>query len=128
MILDTTVIFDLIRGDDSLVEKIRKLEENNIPFWTTSISVFEIWQGMEEETEEKKEKIQALLNSLGIFFFDIDCAKEAGLIHSSLREKGKTIDPEDSMIAGIAKVHGEKILTRNVAHFNRVKSVEIETY
>ena len=37
-------------------------------------------------------------------------------------------DPEDAMIAGIAKVHGEAVITRNVRHFVNIERVEIEKY
>jgi predicted nucleic acid-binding protein len=32
------------------------------------------------------------------------------------------------MIAGIAKVHGKKLLTRNLRHFQGIEGVEVEPY
>ena len=32
------------------------------------------------------------------------------------------------MVAGIAKVHGEKVLTKNTKHFRGVEEVSIESY
>lgn len=129
MILDTTALIDLLSGDFSIKEKIKKLYENNVALLFTSISVFEIWQGSEDiENKEKVEKIHSLLNSLNSFNFDIDSAKEAGSIHAKLKKKGQAIDPEDSMIAGIAKLNNETLLTRNVKHFSRVEGLGIEFY
>jgi tRNA(fMet)-specific endonuclease VapC len=74
------------------------------------------------------EKIHSLLDSFGYFNLDIPSSKEAGLIHAGLRKKGQIIDPEDSMIAGIAKFHGEVVLTRNLKHFSRIHDLKIESY
>ncbi len=51
-----------------------------------------------------------------------------GSIYGELLAKGETIDPEDAMLAGIAKSHHEKVLTRNVKHFSRIEGLTIETY
>ena len=129
MILDTTTIIDILRGNEEILNKIKGLENKNEPLMTTSISVFEIWQGNEDISNiKKRKKIQELLNSLITLNFDVDSAKEAGSIHGMLRKKGRMIDPEDSMIAGIAKVQNEKVLTRNVSHFQRIEGITIESY
>jgi predicted nucleic acid-binding protein len=38
------------------------------------------------------------------------------------------VDPEDAMVAGIAKVHGEKVLTKNLKHFQGIEGVNVESY
>ena len=38
------------------------------------------------------------------------------------------IDPEDAMIAGIARTNKQRIITRNVKHFSDIEGVEIENY
>ena len=38
------------------------------------------------------------------------------------------IQPIDCMIAGIALIRKEKVLTRNVKDFSKIKDLEIETY
>ncbi len=129
MILDTTAIIDLLRGSNAVINKIKELERKNIPLVITSISVFEIWQGTKDIADEgKMEKIYSLLESLGSLSFDIPAAEEAGSVHSHLKKEGKIIDPEDSMIAGIAKIHHETILTRNIKHFQRISGLKLESY
>ena len=129
MILDTSAIIDLLRGEQGIIKKVEDLDKKNLPISLTSISVFEIWQGSQDITNAKKlEKIQFLLNSIGTFYFDTSTAKEAGNIHALLKNNGQMIDPEDSMIAGIAKFHNEPILTKNTKHFGRIPSLEIESY
>jgi predicted nucleic acid-binding protein len=38
------------------------------------------------------------------------------------------MDPEDAMIAGIAKSNNKKILTRNLKHFQGIENVTTESY
>src|SRR3989344_1461244 len=129
MILDTTAIIDFLRGEPKIIEKIKNLEEKNVPIYLTSISVFEIWQGVKDLLDEKKrEKINNLLEATANFSLDISSSKEAGSNPGLLKKEGIIIDPEDSMIAGIAKINREKILTRNIKHFQRINGIMIETY
>ena len=129
MILDTTAIIDILRGQKDVIGKIKNLEERNETFYITTISVFEIWQGASDIKDSRKsEKIRFLMETINSLSFDIPSAKEAGLIHSLLRKEGKIIEPEDSMIAGIAKVHNEILLTRNIKHFSRISELKIESY
>jgi predicted nucleic acid-binding protein len=129
MILDTTFLIDLLDNDPRAVKKSQELDARNNAIFTTTISVFELWQGVSDVKHTKKlEQINTLLDNLGLFVLDKESAKIGGKIHSELCSRGLTIQPEDSMIAGICLKHGKKILTRNIKHFSRIGSLEIETY
>ena len=125
MILDTTIVVDLLRGEETAIRKLKELETQHIPMSTTSITLFEIEQGM---TERQREKILSLWKSLNILSFDAAAAQEAGTIHRALKKNGQLIDPEDSMIAGIALVQHEAVITRNLKHFERIPSLKVESY
>ena len=43
-------------------------------------------------------------------------AKQAGLLHQSLRDEGTPMDPEDCVIAAIALEHNRMLVTRNIFH------------
>ncbi len=128
MILDTSVMIDILRSNKETLNKIKELEDKNIPLITTSITVFEIFQGISFVNEKNRDKIYNLFESINILNFDDHSARAAGIIQSDLKKQGKIIDPEDTMIAGIAKINTEVILTRNKKHFERIKGLEIETY
>ncbi len=129
MILDTSFIIDLLRGNKSAVNKVTDLENSSKPVLATTISVFEIWQGIADfKNEDKKQRILDMISSFGLLVLDFESAKEGGEIHSKLEKKGVPIEPEDSMIAGIAKVHNETLLTKNIKHFSRIDGLRIETY
>ena len=129
MILDTTFIIDLMKNRAPALVKAQELEKYYTPTLTTTISVFELWQGLEDiHNEEKEEQIERFLSSIGLLGFDLESAKLAGQIHAELERRGELIQAQDSMIAGIAQQHGEPILTRNVEHFRRIKGIMVETY
>ena len=129
MIMDTTVLIDLLRDRQDAVIKLKELQKRNVPLFLTSISVFELWQGISDvHNERKSQQLYNLLESLGAFIFDIPSAKASGIIHAGLKKEGQMIDSEDSMIAGIAKTNNETLLTRNVKHFQRVPGLKVESY
>ena len=128
MILDTTVIIDILREDSKTIDKIKEIQKSTAAILTTSITVFELWQGLEIKDSKKREKILNILQSIGLLSFDFNSAKEAGNIYRELRKKGITIDAEDTMIAGIAKIYNETLLTRNVKDFRRIENLKVEGY
>ena len=129
MIFDTSFLIDLMNKDPSAVLKSNSLEKNNAPCFATSISIFELVQGIVkcQKPEHEKQKILEIFASLSILSFDQDSALVAGEIHGLLSKQGIPIDAEDSMIAGIAKRYTQPILTRD-KHFRRIKDITIETY
>lgn len=129
MILDTSFIIDLMKNNGNALEKAKELERSSLPVRATAISVFELWQGLEDiQNEKKREKIELFLSSMGLLSFDVYSAKKAGTLYAELERKGETIEPEDCMIAGIALFHDETILTRNKKHFEKIKNLKIKSY
>lgn len=130
MIADTTFLIDLMRDDESAVEKETKLEEDGIPVYLTTVSVFELYVGLNLSSKRVHEsrKIGRVLGNLQILPLDFVSAKEAGEIYAYKKRSGATIDPEDAMIAGICRTTGESVLTRNINHFSGIEGVELEPY
>ncbi len=128
MLLDTTVLIDLIKEEAVAVEKIKRLEEKKVALVTTTVSIFETLRGLHGSNARKQTEFFALAKRLPVFVFDFDSALTASYIHSELVQKGRGIEPEDCMIAGIAKMHNETVLTRNQKRFGRISGLTIETY
>ena len=124
MILDTTFVIDFFKNSRPAVLKLKNLDEKGETILITSITIFEIWQGI---GPEKEGSISSFAESIEILDFDSKSAKRAGEIHSGLKSKGALINVGDSMIAGIAMHNGQTLLTRD-EHFARVKGLMIETY
>jgi len=131
MLLDTSFLIDLLRGKNpAALERAKELDEKFERKSIASISVMELWRGaMQSHLQEvEKKDINNLLSSLLIHPFNENEAKKAGEVEAELKKSGKMIDLEDIMIAGVALVHNETILTRNKKHFSKIKGINIESY
>lgn len=130
MLLDTSFIIDLLRGRKTAVDKIKMLEADSLSTNISSPSIFELFVGISltKKPSSEKKKIMDILLSWGTLTLDSECAALAGNIHGQLIKEGQPIDPEDSMIASIAIVNNETLLTKNTKHFSRVPDLKIEGY
>ena len=130
MIADTCFIIDIMRNNPEAIAKAQEIEKNNTPLLVTAPTVFELNVGLSLSSKplEEKEKIQEVLDSLPFIPLDYTASIEAGRIYGDKRKQGETIDPQDAMIAGIARSVGEKILTRNIKHFSGIEKVSIDSY
>ncbi|MCL5252737.1 MAG: hypothetical protein M1351_01405 [Candidatus Thermoplasmatota archaeon] len=65
---------------------------------------------LSKKSSEKKATVHSVISSMPVFPMDFESASEGGLIFAARKKKGRTVDPEDGMIAGIAKLNHETIL------------------
>lgn len=129
MILDSCFLIDFLNNKKEAVEKYDELKKRQEELFITTVSVFEITQGISKHHEQEKiDKIRDFLKSISCYYFDFESAQIAGEIMKELREKGKQTDVGDAMIGGIALAHNQTILTRNTKHFERIKNIKTETY
>ncbi len=130
MIFDTTFIIDIMKKDNNAVIKLQELIKKGEPQFITSLSIFELFSGIARSKKQydERNKIIEILNGQIIISLDNSSAEIAGEIDGTLIKEGQMIDPVDCMIAGIALVKKEKILTRNIKDFKKIKKLEIESY
>jgi tRNA(fMet)-specific endonuclease VapC len=130
MILDTDFLIDLMEGKSNALKRKDKLNEDRENYRTTALTIFELWFGlaMSKKPESEKEKILSALSGIDTLKLSRESAEKAGEIHGSLTKKGETIGATDSMIAAIALLENEAILTGNSRHFSRVPGLRIESY
>ena len=127
--LDTDLLIAILRGKNEAYPTVLKLDEEAKEA-TTSISAFELFFGAykSERKSENLKEAQKLLERLEVIPFDTSAAKRAGEISANLLKKGEPIDFRDAMIAGIALEKNLTLLTRNKAHFSRIKDLEVQTW
>ncbi|MDO8660491.1 MAG: PIN domain-containing protein [Candidatus Woesearchaeota archaeon] len=130
MIIDTSFIIDLMRGNLPAKTKLVLLESLSTPLIIPTPTIFELCAGAEQSSDPSKEliKINSVLAGQTICVLDLESAQLGGKIHGLLKRKGQSIDLGDSLIAGIALTHHEPVLTRNVKDFSRVPGLRVETY
>ncbi len=116
-------------NEPSAVAKARHLEKQS-PLLVGAPTIFELFVGisLSKKAAEEKDRVVSVMESLPQLPLDFASSSEGGLIYGKKLSAGLKIDPEDAMLAGIAKVHGEAILTRNIKHFSGVEGVAVETY
>ncbi len=130
MLADTSFIIDLMIGDKAAVEKAKEIEAKNTPLTVSAPTVFELYIGLSlsRKPEEEKNRILTIIESLPFLSLDLESSREGGRIYGEKKRSGSMIDPEDAMIAGIARAHSEKVLTRNPKHFQGIDGVNVEVY
>lgn len=130
MILDTSFVIDLMDNEENAAKKYHELLRRGEPQKLTVVTLFEIYSGIIQCTmpEEEKNKVQKIVAGQILLHLDPNAAKMAGKIDGESSIKGQKIEPTDSMIAGIALIKKDTLLTRNVKHFSRIPELEIETY
>lgn len=130
MILDTSFLIDLMNNEEGAVKKLDELTKREETKFITCASVFELFTGvkMGEKIEEERYKVIGVLKGQAILNLDKFSAEKGGEVNGELRSEGRGINSLDCMIAGIALVKGEKVLTRNVKDFGKIKGLMIEEY
>lgn len=127
--LDTSFIIDLLAGTASVQYLKDELEKTEQRFAVPAPVLMELWQGanLSKAVQKEKDKIEELLFSLEILPFEEQSAKEAGEIMSILRKAGALINTEDIMIAAIAKVNNEKLVTAD-GDYTRIPGLKVLKY
>ncbi len=126
--LETTFLIDLLRGSQEIKDLKEELEKEGL-LSVAAPSVMEIWAGAMTAnlSQKNKTKINELISSLSVLPLDERSAKEAGEIEAKLLKSGSTIEVEDTMIAAICIVNGEKLVTRD-EHYAKILGLKIMKY
>ncbi|MBI4448409.1 PIN domain-containing protein [Candidatus Woesearchaeota archaeon] len=130
VILDTTVLVDLLRGDEDASELVKVLEKKGVPLTISTVTAQELVRGAyrSRSPDKEMEKVDVVLAGVTTIPFDLECAKITGRIEAVLLSLGRMIDAEDVQIAGTALARNAQIITRNAEHFSRIKGLSIQTY
>lgn len=129
MILDTSFLIDVLRGENTVAEAVQTVDERGTA-QVSSVTVMELWEGIHlaESSERERKVTENLLTDVRELPFDRECATTAGEVNARLQRNGTPIEAADVMIAATALVHDVPVVTNNVDHFERVDELEILTY
>jgi len=129
VILDTSFLVDVLRGDDAVVEWERRLDGETLGL-VTSVSVMELWEGIQlaDASSEERAAVRTLLEGLVDVAFDRPAAMRAGQLNAVLRRRGEPVAVEDVMMGAVALERDEPVLTRNASDFERLPDLEVVTY
>jgi len=128
--LETDFLIALIRKDEKAIAKLRKLIENGERLTTTPINAAELFKGAykSKNVDENLKVVRGILSRLTLLDFNLTASEIYGQISTELEKRGEPIGEMDTLIASIALAHNERILTRNVKHYSRIRGLELETW
>lgn len=123
--LDTSVLLDLSGRSGAPAKRRARLKLESLAgageeLVTTRFTVAELWVGVARTRTPRAEqrKVEALLAPLNVLDFDQNAAIVFGYIVGDM----------DSLIAAVCRVHGHKIVTRNVRHVDVIPGLGVESY
>ena len=128
-LLDTNIVSYWMRGDEKLINKIRRYKPSELSICT--ITLAEIYYGIEKSPVKKKErrnKIERIYSLLEIYPFDDLAALKYSIIRTRLEKDVVFISERDLQIASIAVANKLIVVTHNVKEFKRIKNLDVEDW
>ncbi len=127
--LDTNICIYFLKGKN---EKLRAMLMSKHPddIKIPSIVKAELFYGAlkSQQKAENEEIVKKFLLPYEIISFGSDEAEEYGKIRTRLEFTGKTIGPNDLIIASTVLAHDGRLITNNEREFNRVESLTVENW
>jgi predicted nucleic acid-binding protein len=114
ILLDTTVLIDLLRHHKEAVAQVRELALRGFTLAICPITVAELYAGMRKGEEQSTEELISAFQWLPL---TREVARKAGEIVASKRRAGRTHALDDMMIAAAAIHYGYSLLTENRKDF-----------
>jgi tRNA(fMet)-specific endonuclease VapC len=123
------LLIAILRGKQEAHDLVAELEQEPKAA-TTSINAFEVFYGAfkSQLKSQNLKEADRLLDKLEILPMVLSSARKAAEISEELAEKGEPIDFRDAMVAGVAVVNDLTLVSRNKAHFGRVKELKFQTW
>jgi predicted nucleic acid-binding protein len=115
MILDTSILIDILDGNDRVIKSLQQLKENAC---TTTISKYELLKA------PKDDQVENMLAEMEIYSFDDPAPARSAHIFKALKRKGRMINELDILIAAIAIARDELLVTRD-GDFKKVEGLKL---
>lgn len=128
-LLDTDiVIYWLTDRFPQIQEQIDRLDRSDIFF--SAIGVAELYFGARNSNnpQENQELIDELVSWVTVLDFDHATGAQFGRIKAELKQSGKPVNDSDLFIAATAVSHDLVLVTNNLRHFERIRSLRIENW
>lgn len=114
MIADSSYIIDVLKGENSAIEKSQELAENGLPQKLCAPVLYEMLTGI-EFVKSKKERVRfdSMLEKFTVLPFDLKSAQICGEIQAELLREGEERGSVDIQISSIALANDEKLLSND---------------
>ena len=125
MIVDSSFLIDLMAGEAGAVAKLDELVSDAEPIAVSALTVTEVRRGLDDDGRDAFDDV---IEDVSVVPFGRGEARRAAELLRRLDGSGKPIGAVDAMIAATALERGEKVLTRNLAEFERVDGLRVVPY
>jgi predicted nucleic acid-binding protein len=133
VILDTQFLGGLVEQKPAARAKARELEDRGVPIRVPAGVVWEVYYGVENAAEEKRETLrrgyERLLQVYPVVNVDHGLARRAGELRGTHTRSNslKNLDGADSMVAATGLSYDEAVVS-NDSDFQDVDGLRVETY
>lgn len=130
MIADTSFLVDLARGDPGARAALASIEEGSEALRIPAPALAKLWEAVERSRRPPREvlALQSLLLGVPSAPFEARHAIAAGRLLGAAAARGDPLDPLDAMVAAIALVEDEALLTRSLRDFGNVADLRTRPY
>ena len=127
-LLDTNIVIYVIKNRPQALRERFAAHQGRMAL--SSVSLMELVFGAEKsaQPERNMRDIEGFVARLDVLSFADAAALHAGQIRADLVKKGTPIGPYDQMIAGHARSEGLILVTNNMAEFQRVSGLRLESW
>jgi predicted nucleic acid-binding protein len=114
--------------DANAIQTAKQLSDASIAILVGTPTIFELYVGvrLSVRSSEEREKVLGVLKSLP--HLSLSSATKAGTIYAQRIREANKIDPDDTMLAGIALQNNEPVLTRNKRDFTGISDPKLKFY
>lgn len=120
---DTSFLVAYLEGDPDTASFLDAHGEQ--PLFVPSLALFEVYRGAARTGGVNQiERVMTGLDWLEPLPLTEPAARDAARIEMDLLEEGEPVNLGDTLIAGICRHHGARIVTRDT-HFERVPELEV---
>ena len=103
-------------------------ERQGKPFFVPTVAPFEVYRGAARaDGNAGVERVASGLDWADPLALTEPAIREAALIEAELLDAGERVNLGDTLIAGICRHNGARIVTRD-GHFERIPDLEVESY
>lgn len=129
-VFDTSFLIDVLKNAPAALAMVDRLEDTGEPQITPAPAAYEVAfeLGRSRTPPARARSLERSLAAVAVAPFGRDMALEAGRIAGRLADQGRAMDDVDCMIAATAIVLGDRVVTRNRRHFERVPGLKVATY
>ena len=103
---------------------MESLDQKGERIATTIITAYELLRGayISSDPEKNLAEVQQLLCNVEVLELTLQACEQASKIYRDLRKRGRLIGEFDVLIAGIARIQAEPVVTRD-EHFTLIRGI-----